>query len=80
MPVYKIDVIHKILHDQRGYLLDCLASEILSRFKTREQRNDFLSRMHEKKAGPKGIYKKQADEFIEDLKKRILRVWESNKN
>jgi len=79
MPVYKIDVIHKILRDQRDYLLDCLAAEILSRFETREQRNDFLRRMHEQRLGPKGIYKKQADAFIEDLKQRIVRVWESNK-
>jgi len=80
MPVYETDVIHKILHDQRDYFLDCLAGEILSRFDTPALRNDFLRRMHEQRLGPKQIYKKQADAFIEDLKERIKRIWASRKN
>lgn len=80
MPVYKADVIHKILRDQKDYFLDCLAGEILTRFETREQRNDFLTRMHEQRLGPKDINKKQADAFIDDLKLRVLKIWESNKN
>ena len=79
MPVYEADVIHKILREQKNCLLDCLAEDILTRFKTKAERNDFLDRMHKRRLGPKEIYKQQADDFIKDLRERIFRVWESNK-
>lgn len=79
MPAYKTNVIHKLLHEEKENILDCLAGWILTHFKTAKERNDFLDRMRNKRLGPKEIYKKQADDFIEDLKKRIFKVWEYNK-
>lgn len=79
MPVYEADVIHKLLREQKDYLLDCLAESILTRYNTKAERNACLDRMYKKRLGPKEIYKQQAAEFIQDLRKRILKVWESNK-
>ena len=59
MPVYEADAIHKILREQKGYLLDCLAEDILTRFNTKEERKDFLNRMHKRRLGPKELYKQQ---------------------
>ena len=79
MPVYKAEEIHKILREQRGYFLDCWAESILTRYKTKAERNACLDRMYKKRLGPKEVDKKQADEFIKNLRERILRVWESKK-
>ena len=79
MPVYEADEIHKILKEQKEHLLICLAEDILTRFNTKDERNDFIDRMYQRRLGPKEIYKQQADEFIKDLRERIFRVWESNK-
>ncbi len=79
MPVYEADVIHKLLHEQQDHLLNCLAESILTRYNTKAERNACLDRMHKKRLGQKEIYKQQADDFIKDLRERILRVWESKK-
>ena len=79
MPVYKADEIHQILKDEKENILNCLAGWVLTYFKTIKDRNDFLDRMHAKRVGPKEIYKQQADEFIADLRERIIRTWESSK-
>lgn len=79
MPVYEDDVIHKLLREQKEHILNCLAESILTRYNTKAERNACLDRMYRKRLGPKEIYKQQADDFIKDLRERILRVWESKK-
>ena len=79
MPVYKTDEINKLLECEKENILNCLAGWMLTHFKTKEERNAFLDRMHKKRVGPKEVYKQQADDFIQDLRERIFRVWESNK-
>lgn len=79
MPVYKSDEINALLKEQKELILDCLAGWILTHFKTKEERNAFLARMHKSRVGPKEVYKQQADNFIQDLRKRILKIWEFNK-
>lgn len=75
MPVYRAEVIHKKLREDKEKLLDCLAGWILTHFNTRDERLDFLERMRQRRLGDNEIYKQQADDFIADLKKRILKIW-----
>lgn len=79
MPVYKADVIHRLLEAEQEKILDCLAGWVLTHFNSREARNAWLERMYEKRLGPKECNKDQAELFITDLRNRIWRIWESNK-
>ena len=69
MPVYEADVIHKILRDQRDYFLDCWAESILTRFDNKTDRNICLTKIKER----------HGEGFADDMRLRVIRVWESNK-
>lgn len=79
MPAYETGEAHQALKVEKEKLLDCLAGWILTHFKTKDERNSFLKKMYVRRLGPKEIYKQQADDFIKDLRERIIRVWESSK-
>jgi len=77
MPVYKADEIHQILKDEKEHILDCLAGWVLTHFETKKERNDFLELMRVRRLGPKEIFKQQADEFVRDLRERIIKTWQA---
>lgn len=80
MPIYEADKIHQLLRNEKENILNCLADWILTHFKTKEERNAFIGKMHKRRIGPGGIYQQQADLFVKDLRERILRVWAEGKN
>lgn len=76
MPIYESrEEAHKRLAKDKEEILNCLARWVLNRYGYKKERRACLERMYRKRLGPDGVYKDQAEAFINDLRERIIREW-----